>query len=69
MQRNLDANQHVAVTTHHGASGWNVGKDIVVEGTALRVTAAEALHELAGAWSPSMARTGASRSVVRSSSN
>jgi hypothetical protein len=50
-QRNLDANQHVAVTTGTtGASGWNVGKDIVVEGKALRVTAAEALHELADAW-------------------
>ena len=50
-QRNLDANQHVAVTTGTtGASGWNTGKDIVVEGTALRVTAAEALQELADAW-------------------
>ena len=50
-QRNLDANQHVAVTTGTtGASGWNVGKDIVVEGKALRVTAAEALQELAAAW-------------------
>jgi hypothetical protein len=41
----------VAVTTGTtGASGWNTGKDIVVEGTALRVTAAEALQALADAW-------------------
>jgi hypothetical protein len=33
-----------------GASGWNVGKDIVVEGVALQVTAAEALQALADAW-------------------
>jgi hypothetical protein len=50
-QHNLDANQHVAVTTGTtGASGWSVGKDIVVEGTAVRVTAAEALQALADAW-------------------
>jgi general stress protein 26 len=50
-QRNLDANPHVAVTTGTtGASGWNVGKDIVVEGTALQVTAAEPLQVLADAW-------------------
>jgi hypothetical protein len=50
-QRNLDANPHMAVTTGTtGASGWNAGKDIVVEGTALRVTAAEALQALADAW-------------------
>jgi nitroimidazol reductase NimA-like FMN-containing flavoprotein (pyridoxamine 5'-phosphate oxidase superfamily) len=51
-QRNLDANTHVAVTTGTtGANGWNRGKDIVVEGTAVPVTAAEALQELAHAWS------------------
>ena len=50
-QRNLDANQQVAVTTGNtGAGGWKVGKDIVAEGTALRVTAAEALQTLAEAW-------------------
>ena len=50
-QRNLDANPHVAVTTGTtGASGWSVGKDIVVEGTAVRVTAADALQALADAW-------------------
>jgi nitroimidazol reductase NimA-like FMN-containing flavoprotein (pyridoxamine 5'-phosphate oxidase superfamily) len=50
-QRNLDANPHVAVTTGTtGASGWDAGKDIVVEGTALRVTAPEALQALADAW-------------------
>ncbi|HEX3197453.1 MAG TPA: pyridoxamine 5'-phosphate oxidase family protein [Propionibacteriaceae bacterium] len=50
-QRNLDANPQVAVTTGTtGASGWNAGKDIVVEGTAQRVTAAEALQALADAW-------------------
>jgi hypothetical protein len=41
----------VAVTTGTtGASGWNVGKDIVVEGMALRVTAPEELQALADAW-------------------
>jgi hypothetical protein len=41
----------VAVTTGTtGASGWSVGKDIVVEGTAVRVTAADALQALADAW-------------------
>ncbi len=50
-QRNLDANPHVAATTGTtGVSGWNAGKDIVVEGTALRVTAADALQALADAW-------------------
>ena len=33
-----------------GASGWNAGKDIVVEGTAQRVTDAEVLQALADAW-------------------
>jgi nitroimidazol reductase NimA-like FMN-containing flavoprotein (pyridoxamine 5'-phosphate oxidase superfamily) len=49
--RNLDANPHVAVTTGAtGATGWDSGKDVVVEGTATRVTDAEALQELADAW-------------------
>jgi len=50
-QRNLDANPHVAVTTGStGANGWDSGKDVVVEGTAVRVTDAEALQRLAAAW-------------------
>lgn len=50
-QRNLDANQQVAVTTGTtGANGWNGGKDIVVEGSAVRMTDAEALQALADAW-------------------
>src|SRR5215211_459396 len=50
-QRNLDVNPHVAVTTGStGANGWNSGKDVVVEGTAVRVTDAEALRTLAAAW-------------------
>lgn len=51
-QRNLDGNPHVAVTTGStGANGWNSGKDVVVEGTAVRVTDAEELQTLAAAWS------------------
>ena len=47
-QRNLDSNPQVAVTTGStGASGWSHGKDVVVEGTAVRVTDAETLHALA----------------------
>src|SRR3954466_9842762 len=43
-QRNLDSNPQVAVTTGStGAHGWDTGKDIVVEGTAQRVTDAAAL--------------------------
>ena len=50
-QRNLEANPHVAVTTGiTGAQGWDSGKDVVVEGTAVRVTDAQALHRLAAAW-------------------
>ena len=50
-QRNLDANPHVAVTTGStGANGWDSGKDVVVEGTAVRVTDPEALQRLAAAW-------------------
>ncbi len=49
--RNLERNAHVAVTTGStGAQGWNSGKDVVVEGTAVRVTDAEALQALADAW-------------------
>jgi len=50
-QRNLDANARVAVTTGStGANGWDSGKDVVVEGTAVRVTDADALQSLADAW-------------------
>ena len=50
-QRNLDVNARVAVTTGTtGANGWNRGKDVVVEGTAVRVTDAETLQTLATAW-------------------
>jgi nitroimidazol reductase NimA-like FMN-containing flavoprotein (pyridoxamine 5'-phosphate oxidase superfamily) len=50
-QRNLDAHPHVAVTTGStGANGWDSGKDVVVEGTAVRVTDADALQGLADAW-------------------
>ena len=51
-QRNLDANAHVAVTTGStGANGWDSGEDVVVEGTAVRVTDFESLQALAAAWS------------------
>jgi hypothetical protein len=33
-----------------GVTGWNSGKDVVVEGTAVRVTDAAALQALARAW-------------------
>jgi nitroimidazol reductase NimA-like FMN-containing flavoprotein (pyridoxamine 5'-phosphate oxidase superfamily) len=50
-QRNLDSNPQVAVTTGSmGAHGWDSGKDLVVEGTAVRVTDPQALHTLADAW-------------------
>ena len=49
--RNLQRNAHVAVTTGStGAQGWASGKDVVVEGTAVRVTDAETLQTLADAW-------------------
>jgi nitroimidazol reductase NimA-like FMN-containing flavoprotein (pyridoxamine 5'-phosphate oxidase superfamily) len=50
-QRNLDANQRVAVTTGStGAHGWATGKDVVLEGTAERVTDAGQLQALSDAW-------------------
>jgi nitroimidazol reductase NimA-like FMN-containing flavoprotein (pyridoxamine 5'-phosphate oxidase superfamily) len=50
-QRNLDANPHVAVTTGStGANGWDSGKEVVVEGVAVRVTDPEELQRLAAAW-------------------
>ena len=49
--RNLEANTQVAVTAGSlGAEGWSHGKDIVVEGTAVRVTDPAALQTLADAW-------------------
>jgi general stress protein 26 len=50
-QRNLDGNAHVAVTTGStGADGWDSGEDVVVEGTATRVSDPGALGTLAAAW-------------------
>src|SRR5215210_6477584 len=50
-QRNRDLDAHVAVTTGStGANGGNSGKDVVVEGTAVRVTDPEELRTLAAAW-------------------
>jgi hypothetical protein len=50
-QRNLDVDPHVAVTTGTtGANGWDSGKDVVVEGTAVRVTDPEQLRRLAALW-------------------
>ena len=49
--RNLEGNQQVAVTTGStGAEGWDSGKDLVVEGTAVRVTDDAMLRTLADAW-------------------
>src|SRR5215211_5032838 len=45
--RNLEANPRVAVTTGStGADGWDSGEDVVVEGTAVRVTDADELSRL-----------------------
>ena len=50
-QRNLDADPHVAVTTGStGANGWDSGKDVVVEGVAVRVTDGDDLQRLRDAW-------------------
>ncbi len=50
-QRNLVANPRVAVTTGStGAGRWDSGEDLVVEGTAVRVTDGAALQVLADAW-------------------
>jgi general stress protein 26 len=46
--RNLEHNDRVAITT--GNNTWARGLDVVVEGTALRVTDDEALRRLAHAW-------------------
>ena len=45
---NLQHSPLVAVTT--GSNGWKSGTDVVVEGTAQRVTGRERLRALAGAW-------------------
>lgn len=45
---NLEANPQVALTT--GCNGWQDGLDVVVEGTAERVTDQVTLAELARAW-------------------
>ena len=46
--RNLEQNPHVAVTT--GNNSWAAGLDVVVEGTAVRVTDSDALQQLADAY-------------------
>jgi general stress protein 26 len=45
---NLRANQNVVLTT--GCNTWNEGLDVVVEGTAARVTDQDKLARLAQAW-------------------
>jgi general stress protein 26 len=50
-QRNLEAGPSVCVTTGStGADGWDSGLDLVVEGTAVRVTDPGELQALADAW-------------------
>ena len=46
--RNLEHNDRVALTT--GNNAWASGLDVVVEGTAVRITDDEALQRLADAW-------------------
>jgi pyridoxine/pyridoxamine 5'-phosphate oxidase len=46
--RNLEQNTHVALTT--GNNSWASGLDVVVEGTAVRVTEGDALQRLADAY-------------------
>src|SRR5215204_6148805 len=45
---NLQHSPLVAVTT--GSNGWRSGTDVVVEGSALRITGREHLRSLAEAW-------------------
>ena len=69
-QRNLDANPHVAVTTGStGAHGWRAGKDVVVEGTAVRVTDPGRCRSWPTRGPPSTATTGGSPSAATSSSS
>jgi general stress protein 26 len=46
--RNLEHNTQVAVTT--GSNTWAQGLDVVVEGTAVRITDSASLHALADAY-------------------
>ena len=46
--RNLEGHQHIALTT--GVNTWAQGLDVVVEGTAARVTDQHALQRLADAY-------------------
>jgi general stress protein 26 len=46
--RNLEASAHVALTT--GANTWSAGTDVVIEGTAVRVTDRPALQAIADAY-------------------
>ncbi|HEX6697103.1 MAG TPA: pyridoxamine 5'-phosphate oxidase family protein [Solirubrobacteraceae bacterium] len=46
--RNLEANQHVALTT--GNNAWAQGLDVVVEGAAVRILEHDELHALADAY-------------------
>ena len=46
--RNLEHNDRVVVTT--GNNSWARGLDVVVEGTAVRITDEEELRRLANAW-------------------
>jgi nitroimidazol reductase NimA-like FMN-containing flavoprotein (pyridoxamine 5'-phosphate oxidase superfamily) len=46
--RNLEHNEHVALTT--GENTWSRGLDVVVEGSAVRVTDRDALQRLADAY-------------------
>jgi general stress protein 26 len=50
--RNLEGDPRVAVATGStGAGAWDSGREVVVEGTAVRVRDDAALRELADAWS------------------
>jgi nitroimidazol reductase NimA-like FMN-containing flavoprotein (pyridoxamine 5'-phosphate oxidase superfamily) len=46
--RNLEQNEHVAITT--GNNTWASGLDVIVEGTAVRVSDSESLRRLADAY-------------------
>jgi general stress protein 26 len=46
--RNLEQNRHVAITT--GNNTWAAGLDVVVEGTAVRISDRDALQRLADAY-------------------
>jgi len=46
--RNLEHHEHVALTT--GNNSWAAGLDVVVEGTAVRVSDSDALQRLADAY-------------------